>query len=487
MTPDRSVVASLNRTGRCGLLDNSARTAICARWCALGSATCSACGAGLVVYYLAAWCDRCTDWTTEVGSTPVARRPFHAFLSHAHVDKVQADVLFEWLRDIVGVPIWYDGVNLPVGATIAQALPEAIENSRAMILFLSSASVTRGWVQQEYNAALNHQTQNPAFRIVPVRIDDVSPPGFLQNYSHLTLNENGLDAVAAAGLLKALYQPMRTIDHTNGRNVYMSRGWHPSDAPLAGAICSKLADAGLQLIGDAEDQSSWIEERIAGIMDGCGAFAAVLPHRPTAEHQTSKYILREWGLAAARNLPCLVVRDVRVELPPEAAAWPGLIDIAVDEQGVDNTFAEYASAFADDWQPPARSPYVFYAADFSDETKSLRGQVKQLVEAVTAMPCIQGEYVTGNVVQREILRSVAGASLVLADISGEGPNVYVELGAARGADVPVAILRRGAPGRPVFMLRDQQVWDYSKDADLLGRVARIVYPHRRSLIDTGSS
>ena len=70
-----------------------------------------------------------------MGSTPVARRPFHAFLSHAHVDKAQADVVFEWLRDVVGVPIWYDAVNLAAGATIAQALPEAIESSRAMILF----------------------------------------------------------------------------------------------------------------------------------------------------------------------------------------------------------------------------------------------------------------------------------------------------------------------------------------------------------------
>ena len=120
----------------------------------------------------------------------------------------------------------------------------------------------------------------------------------------------------------------------------MSRGWHPSDAPLAGAICAKLADAGLQLIGDAEDHSSSIEERIAGIMDGCGAFAAVLPHRPTAEHKTSKYILREWGIAAARNLPCLVVRDIRVELPPEAAAWPGLIDVAVGEQEVGDMFVD---------------------------------------------------------------------------------------------------------------------------------------------------
>jgi len=50
------------------------------------------------------------------------------------------------------------------------------------------------------------------------------------------------------------------------------------------------------------------------------------------------------------------------------------------------------------------------------------------VEAVTTLPCILGEYVKGQVVQREILHAVSHASLVLADISGHSPNVYIELG-----------------------------------------------------------
>jgi hypothetical protein len=35
------------------------------------------------------------------------------------------------------------------------------------------------------------------------------------------------------------------------------------------------------------------------------------------------------------------------------------------------------------------------------------------------------------------------------------------------------------------MLRDQQVWDYRGEADLLGRVAQIGYPYRRSLLRSG--
>jgi hypothetical protein len=198
-----------------------------------------------------------------MGGIPVGKRRFHAFLSHAHVDKCQADQIVEWLGDVAAVPIWYDAVNMPPGSTIAQVLSDAIDNSRSLILLLSKESVARGWVQQEYNAAINHQTQHRSFRVVPVRLDDVNLPGFLQNYSSITLGGDGLDTKGAAGILKGLYQPVTSYDPLNGRNVYVGRGWQPDDARLAEIVCAALTAAGLQLIGDTEDQQSWVEGRVA--------------------------------------------------------------------------------------------------------------------------------------------------------------------------------------------------------------------------------
>jgi len=117
--------------------------------------------------------------------------------------------------------------------------------------------------------------------------------------------------------------------------------------------------------------------------------------------------------------------------------------------------------------------------------RALRGLIKEAVEATTALACRIGEYVVGGSVQREILRNVTGATVLLADISGDGPNVYIEIGAARAVDVPVALLRKGPPGRPSFMLRDQQVWDYGTDAELLGRAVRVSYPYRRYFLSGG--
>lgn len=100
---------------------------------------------------------------------------------------------------------------------------------------------------------------------------------------------------------------------------------------------------------------------------------------------------------------------------------------------------------------------------------------------MTGLPCRIGEYVEGGSVQREILRMVTNASVVIADISGNSPNVYIEIGAARAASVPVALLRKGPPGRPTFMLRDQQVYDYATDAESVARAVRVSYPYRRFL------
>jgi hypothetical protein len=409
----------------------------------------------------------------------VGKRPFHTFLSHAHVDKRQADKLYHFLSEMANIPVWYDAVNLPPGGTIVENLFEAIENSRTAIILLSHQSVTRGWVQKEYQAAVNHQTQYPDFRVVPVRLDDVELPNFLQTYSSAQIGPDGLDAAAAAQILKALYQPSRiTVDPGHARHVYLSRGWRPGDIESVKVMSDALLSAGLSIVADAEDQPAWVEERISGIMNGCGAFAAVLPYRPGAPHMTSNYVLREWRIAADREIPCLVMPHSKVDLPKEMLDWPGLVANTDDTRQL----LSYAVNLSEEWRVPAREPYVFFATDFAVEGQALRRLVTETIVAVTGLPCRIGEYLGSVSVQREILRIVSGASLVLAEISGNSPNVYIEIGAARATEVPVMLLRSGPPGRPTFMLRDQQVYDYATEAEFVARAVRVSYPYRRSFL-----
>jgi hypothetical protein len=82
-------------------------------------------------------------------------------------------------------------------------------------------------------------------------------------------------------------------------------------------------------------------------------------------------------------LPCLVVPDPRVELPPDIVSRRGLTTTVAGETVDSEMLAAAATAFAEDWTTPARSPYVFYATDFEREGHSLRGLVKDLVGAIT--------------------------------------------------------------------------------------------------------
>ena len=76
---------------------------------------------------------------------------------------------------------------------------------------------------------------------------------------------------------------------------------------------------------------------------------------------------------------------------------------------------------------------------------------------------------------------VSSATMVVADITRDSPNVYIEIGAALAAGVPVALLREGPLGRPAFMLRDQQVYDYATEAELVARAVKVTYRCRRFL------
>ncbi len=51
-----------------------------------------------------------------MGELAVQKRSFHAFLSHAHADKVIVDRLDHWLSEVCGIPIWYDARNLQASA-----------------------------------------------------------------------------------------------------------------------------------------------------------------------------------------------------------------------------------------------------------------------------------------------------------------------------------------------------------------------------------
>ena len=102
---------------------------------------------------------------------PVSRRDFDVFLSDAHVDRLFVDHLYGWLTECAGLNVWYDARQM-AGQRIASGLKNGIERSRAAIIVGSAEALSRGWVQQEVDIALDELSRSEAFRVIPLRLAD---------------------------------------------------------------------------------------------------------------------------------------------------------------------------------------------------------------------------------------------------------------------------------------------------------------------------
>jgi len=89
--------------------------------------------------------------------SPLNRRDFDIFLSHAHSDETFVSELDQWLTEKVGFSVWYDARELSGGALLATDLQQAIERCRGVLLLASEESLSRGWVKAEYNSAMDER------------------------------------------------------------------------------------------------------------------------------------------------------------------------------------------------------------------------------------------------------------------------------------------------------------------------------------------
>src|SRR6476469_7843080 len=111
---------------------------------------------------------------------PVHRRPFDAFLSHAHVDRAFVDELYRWLGQVAGLNIWYDAKKMTGGQGIGSGLQSAIEECRGMLLIASPEAISRGWVKTELEIGRVEQADSADFRIVPLRIAGADVSGIIK-------------------------------------------------------------------------------------------------------------------------------------------------------------------------------------------------------------------------------------------------------------------------------------------------------------------
>jgi hypothetical protein len=418
----------------------------------------------------------------------VYKRKFYAFLSHASVDKKLVDTIGSWLRE-AQIPVWYDAHHLPPGAQIVSHLSKAIRECRSMIIVLSKSSISSGWVLEEYEAAIGQrQLSKGAFTIIPIRIDDCDIPEFLETTRRIEIRGE-FDFDHAAELLLSLYYPDIDLELRKTRDVYVCRSWHTipeSEFTLANSVCNLFAKAGFRLVGDAEDQEVFGEDRVGSIISSCGGLVAILPDR--GKGQTSSFMIEEVELALNLGVPYVIVTESTVELPDllvQGALTVARISVdnIPNDRIVEETAVPGIRMMTDRWKNPAKPHYIFWGTDLDEEKEERNEVIKRMIERITAMPCVIGDDIRVPQIREAIRNQIANSFMMIADISNDNLNTCIEGGIALGAKVRLNLLAQGARRDPPFMLDNNQLLFYKNDLELLGKIHKIVYPYRRKIIN----
>jgi hypothetical protein len=196
-------------------------------------------------------------------------------------------------------------------------------------------------------------------------------------------------------------------------------------------------------------------------------------------------MLNEIELARELGLPRLIITEPQVTLSAD------LENLAIRVNFVAGHFDDSAlravkegiARIDEDWKKPKQPHYAFYSTNFGDASIGRNRVIRHLIQRVTGIRCLMGDDIRDGHIQQVISDLLRHAFLVISDISEENLNTCIEAGIALGARRRLHLISAAPRRRPAFMFRDQQVWHYASEADLIGMIHRIVYPYRRRVLN----
>jgi hypothetical protein len=127
---------------------------------------------------------------------------FDAFLSHSHADAELVEGLAQRLEDHHDFHVWLDRWVLVAGENWQPAMARGLRNSRVCVVCIGEHTPS-GWFHEEIQRALNRQTQDSTFRVIPVLLpgaQEVNVDDFLELRTWVDLRD-GLDNAHAFHVL----------------------------------------------------------------------------------------------------------------------------------------------------------------------------------------------------------------------------------------------------------------------------------------------
>lgn len=414
------------------------------------------------------------------------RPKYDIFISHSSKDKAFTNKL-NMLLEKAGFTIWYDENTLLPSTLINRDLSTYIKQCESVLVILSKASSCSQWVADESSTA-----RNEGKKIIPIVIEECELPGFYSNYKWIDC-KTGITPYSFFMILSAIYGSAENMREE--KDVYISYSWRKTEQNLVHAVFNRLHRKQYRLIGDASSQTSYDDDnRIRKIMNTCGAFVGILPHRGNGS--TSRYILDEVKKAEQCGLKGIIIADSKVEDIEESTSFPIL---KVDN--IDNINEEELKEFVNILSvSKPKTPHVFFATNLDKGRNEVNTLIRNISGCVTATRCILGEDIDHGNLQQQIIERIRTAYVMVADITGEQRclecnanenaskdkayrfNTCIEAGIARGAGTDLFLVAKQPRQAPPFMFRDINVRYYNDDCELLAIIHKILRPYRRSVL-----
>lgn len=131
---------------------------------------------------------------------------FDVFLSHAHPDAEVVELLGERLEDEANLRVWLDRWILVPGEHWQQEMAKGLDHAKTCAVCIG-AQTPAGWFREEIERALNLQTRDNSFRVIPLILQN-GDRSLIENFLELRtwvdfkngLNDNHAFHILVSGI-----------------------------------------------------------------------------------------------------------------------------------------------------------------------------------------------------------------------------------------------------------------------------------------------
>ena len=130
----------------------------------------------------------------ENGYSADNKEEFDVFLSHSHLDASFVEELAKRLEDEFGFRVWLDKWILIPGESWQQAIAQGLDHAKSCAVCIGEQT-PNGWFREEIERAINRQTKEKSFRVIPVllpKAQKINVDNFVELRTWVDLR-NGLD------------------------------------------------------------------------------------------------------------------------------------------------------------------------------------------------------------------------------------------------------------------------------------------------------